>query len=92
MPVFDSHLCSTGVLCGVVVAPHAQHILGAVVELREAVELAVVEVDGWLVDAIEGGVRLIGAVQKRLQEQAARVKVSGSADVDPLARRTHFVL
>lgn len=90
--MYESHLCSSGVLCGIVVTTHAKHILSAIIELREAVELAVLEVDGWLVDAIEGGVGLVGAVQEWLQEQAARIEVSSSAYVDPLAHRTYFVL
>jgi hypothetical protein len=60
----------------IVVSPHSQDILGAVVELREAVEFTVLEVDWRLVDAIEGSLGLIGFVHERLQGLSTQVKVS----------------
>lgn len=49
-----AHPSRPGVLRGVIVPPHAQDIFCAVVELGEAVELAVAVVYGRLVDAVEG--------------------------------------
>lgn len=83
-------LCSAGVLGSVVGAADAQHILCAVVELREAIELAPVVVDGRLVHPAEGGPGVIGAVQEGLQNLPTPVKVSGASQVEP--RRTHFIL
>lgn len=57
-----THLGSLGVLRSIIISTHAQHILHAVVELREAIELTVAVVNCRLVDAIEGGLGVIGAV------------------------------
>lgn len=61
------HLGCLGVFGGTVVSTHAQHVLCTVVELREAIKLAVVVVDHWLIDATDGGLGVIGAVEERLE-------------------------
>lgn len=86
------HLSSVGIFGGVVVSSHAQHIFGTVVELREAVELAVGEVDGWLVDSVQRGVGVVGAVEERLEQQTAAIEVSSATQVHPLLLRTHIIL
>lgn len=86
------HLSSVGIFGGVVVSSHAQHIFSTVVELREAVELAVGEVDGWLVDSVQRGVGVVGAVEERLEQQTAAVEVSSASQVNSLVLRTHLVL
>lgn len=83
-------LCSPGVLGGVVGATNAQHVLGAVVELREAIELTPVVVDGRLVHPAEGGQGVIGAVEEGLEDQPTPVKVSGASQMEP--RRTDLIL
>lgn len=84
-------LGSVGILGSVVVPSHAQHILRAVVELREAVELTVGVVDGGLVDAAEGAQGLVGAVEERLQNLSALVKVSRASQMQLLRRWTDFI-
>jgi len=85
------YLGSVGILGSVVVPSHAQHILRAVVELREAVELTVGVVDGGLVDAAEGAQGLVGAVEERLQNLSALVKVSRASQMQLLRRWTDFI-
>lgn len=86
------HLGSPGILGGVVIPAHAQHILRAVVELREAVELTVVVVDGWLVDTVEGRLGLVGAVEERLENLSALVKVPRASQMELLRGRTNLIL
>lgn len=86
------YLSSIGIFGGVVVSTHAQHIFSTVVELGEAVELAVGEVDGRLVDSVKRGVGVIGAVEERLEQQTAAVEVSSAAQVHPLVLGTHLIL
>lgn len=87
-----AHLSSLGVFGGVVVPAHAEHVLRAVVELREAVELAVAVVDAGLVDAAEGGLRVVGAVEERLEDLSALVKVPRASQVESLRGRPDLVL
>lgn len=67
----SAHLCGLGVFGGVVIAAHAEHVLRAVVELGEAVELAVAVVDAGLVDAAQGGLSVVCAVEERLEDLSA---------------------
>lgn len=60
----------------IIISPHSQDVLGAIVELREAVEFTVLEVDWRLVDTIEGSLCLIGFVHERLEGLSTQVKVS----------------
>lgn len=90
--MYSIYLGSPGVLGSVVIPAHAQHVLRAVVELREAVELTVAVVDGWLVDTTEGGLGLVGAVEERLENLSTLVKVSGASQVELLCRRTNLIL
>lgn len=87
-----AHLSGLGVFGGVVVPAHAEHVLRAVVELREAVELAVAVVDAGLVDAAEGSLRVVGAVEKRLEDLSALVKVPRASQVESLRGRPDLVL
>lgn len=86
------YLGSPGILWSVIIPAHAQHILRAVVELREAVELTVAVVNGRLVDATEGGLGLVGAVEERLQNLPTQVKVPGASQVELLRRWTDLIL
>ncbi len=86
------HLSSFGIFGGVVVSSDAQHIFSTVVELREAVELAVGEVDGRLVDSVQRCVGVVGAVEERLEQQTAAVEVSSASQVNSLVLRTHLIL
>lgn len=61
------YLCCLGVFGGIIIPTHAQHILCTVVELREAIKLAVVVAYHWLIDAAEGGLGVVGAVEERLE-------------------------
>lgn len=83
-------LCSAGVLGSVVGATNAQHILCAVVELREAIEVTPVVVDGRLVHPTEGGLGVTGVVEEGLENLPTLVKVSGASHMKP--RRTNFIL
>lgn len=76
-----AYLCSIDIFGGVVISAHTQHILCAVVKLREAIELAVGEVDRGLVDAIQRGVGLVGAVEEGLKLQAALLEISTPTQV-----------
>lgn len=75
------HLCSSGELGSAVIAPHAQHILSAVVKLRESVEFAVLEVHGGLEDAVQGALGAVGSVQEGLQQLPAQLEVAGATQV-----------
>lgn len=86
------YLGSLGIFGSVIVPSHAEHILRAVVELREAVELTIVVVNGRLVDATEGGLGVIGAVEERLDNQPTLVKVSCTSQMEPLRRWTNLIL
>lgn len=86
------HLSSVGIFGGVVVSSHAQYIFSTVIELREAVELAVGEVDGRLVDSIQWCVGVVGAVEEWLEQQMAAVEVSSASQVNSLVLRTHLIL
>lgn len=87
-----AHLCGLGVFGGVVIAAHAQHVLRAVVELGEAVELAVAVVDAGLVDATQGRLSVVGAVEERLEDLSAQVKVPRAPQVEPLRWGSNLVL
>lgn len=86
------YLGSLGIFGSVIISAHAQHVLCAVVELREAVELTVAVVDGWLVDATEGGQGLVSAIEERLENLSALVEVSCASQIELLCRRTDFIL
>lgn len=86
------YLSSIGIFGGVVVSSHAQHVFSTVVKLREAVELAVGEVDGRLVDSVKRCVGVIGAVEERLEQQTAALEVSCATQVHPLVLRTQLIL
>lgn len=82
---------SLGVFGSVIIPSNAQHVLRAVVELREAVELAVGVIDGRLVDSAEGSEGLVGAVEERLQDLSALGKGSGASQMQLLRRWTNFI-
>lgn len=86
------YLCSLGIFGGVIIPAHAEHILRAVVELREAVELTVVVVNVGLVDTTERGLSLVGAVEERLENLPAQVKVSCASQMEPLCRWSDLIL
>lgn len=86
-----SYLSSLGKCWPVVAATNAQHVLGAVEELREAIELAVVEVDWGLVNAIQGGLAGVGAGQQGAQHRPTSSPVSLSSDVKDLAVPLHHI-
>lgn len=85
-----TYLRSLGILSRIVIPANAQHILGAVVEFREAIELTTVIIDCRLVHATEGGLGLIGAVEEWLENLSALVEVSRASQMKP--RRTNFIL
>lgn len=70
------YLGSFSELSSIVVPTHPQDILGAIVELGEAVEFTVLEVDWGLVDSIEGSLCFIGFVHERLEGLSTQVKVA----------------
>lgn len=86
------YLSCLGIFRSVIIPAHAQHILRAVVELREAVELTVAVVNGRLVDTTEGGSGLIGAVEEWLENLATLVKVSCAPQIELLRRWTNLIL
>lgn len=86
------YLCSLGIFGGVVIPAHAEHVLRAVVELREAVELTVAVVNVGLVDTTERGLSLVGAVEERLENLPAQVKVSCASQMEPLRRWSDLIL
>ncbi len=90
--MYSIYLGSPGILGSVIIPAHAQHVLRAVVELREAVELAVAVVNGWLVDTAEGGLGLVGAVEERLENLSTLVKVSCASQMELLCRWTDLIL
>ena len=86
------YLGSLGIFGSVIISAHAQHVLRAVIELGEAVELTVAVVDGRLVDATEGGQGLVSAVEERLENLSALVEVPRASQIELLCRRTDFIL
>lgn len=86
-----SYLSSLGKCWPMVVATDAQHILGTVEELREAIELAVVEVDWGLVNAVQGGLAGVGAGQQGAQHRPTSGPVSLSPEVKDLAVSLHHI-
>lgn len=80
------YLGSPGIFGSVIVPAHTQHVLCAVVELREAVELTVAVINVWLVDTIERGLGLIGTVEERLENLSTLVKVSCASQIELLCR------
>ena len=84
-----SRLC---IFWSIIIPAHAQHILRAVVEFREAIELTVAVVNGRLVDTTEGGVGLICVVEERLENLATPVKVSCASQMELLCRWTNLIL
>lgn len=85
------YLCSFRKCSSVVVSPHAQHILRAVVEFGKAIELAVLEVNWGLVDPIEGSLCLVGFVHERLESLSTQVKVPSSPQVHSLSVLLDFI-
>lgn len=88
----SAHLCCLGVFGGVIIPAHAEHVLRAVVELREAVELAVGVVNAGLVDATKRGLSDVGAVEERLEDLSALVKVPCSSQVKSLRGWSNLIL
>lgn len=88
---FDGYLCSFSKCSSIVVSPHSQHILSAVVEFRKAIEFAVLEVNRGLVDPIEGSLRLVRFVHERLESLSTQVKVSRSPQVYGLSVLLDFI-
>lgn len=74
-----------------VAATNAQHILCTVKKLGEAIELAVVEVNWRLVDAIQRGLAGVGASQQRAQHCHSGRPVSFAPDMQDLAVSLHHV-
>lgn len=85
------YLGSLGIFGSVIVSAHAQHVLCAVVELGETKELAVVEVNGRLEDAVQRRRSLIGAVEKGLKPKSAPVKVARAEHVELLFRGADLI-
>lgn len=86
------YLCSPDIFGSIIIPAHAEHILRTVVELREAIELTIAVVNGRLVDTIKGGLGVIGAVEKGLQNLPALVKVSCASQMEPLCGWTDLIL
>lgn len=86
------YLGSSGIFGSVIIPAHAEHILRAVVELREAIELAIVVVNGRLVDTTERGLGVIGAIEERLENLPTLVKVSCASQMEPLRRWADLIL
>lgn len=70
------YLSSVRIFGGVVASSYTQHVFSTVVKLREAIELAVGEVNGRLIDSIERCVGVIGVVEEWLEQYATAFKVS----------------
>lgn len=85
------YLSSLGKCWPMIAATNAQHILCTVKKLREAVELAVVEVNWRLIDAIEWGLAGVGASQQGAQHCPTRHPVSSSSDMQDLAVPLHHI-
>lgn len=90
--IICDYLGGLSIFGSVIIPTHAQHILRTVVEFRETVELTVVVVYLWLVDPTEGGLSLIGAVEKWLKNLSTKVKVPRSSQVELLCRWTNLIL
>lgn len=86
-----SYLSSLGKCWPVVAATDAQHILCAVKKLREAIELAVVEVNWRLVNAIQRGLAGVGAGQQGAQHRPTSGPVPLSSDMQDLAVPLHHI-
>lgn len=86
-----SYLSSLGKRWPVVAAADAQHVLSTIEEFREAIELAVVEVDWGLVNAVQGGLAGVGAGQQGTQHRPTSGPVSLSSDVKDLAVPLHHI-
>lgn len=86
------YLCSADIFGSIIIPAHAEHILCAVVELREAIELTIAVVNGRLVDTIKGRLGHIGAVEKWLQNLPTLVKVSCASQMEPLRGWTDLIL
>lgn len=86
------YLGSSGIFGSIIIPAYPEHILRAVVELGEAVELTIDVVNGGLVDTTEGGLGLIGAVEEGLENLPTLVKVSCASQVETLCRRTNLIL
>lgn len=86
------YLGCLGIFGSIIIPAHAQYILCAVVELREAIELTIVVVDGGLVHTTEGGVGLIGVVEEWLENLPTLLKVSCASQIEPLGRWTNLIL
>lgn len=74
-----------------VAATDAQHILCTVKKLGETVELAVVEVDWRLVDAIQRGLAGVGAGKQGAQPCPTSRPVSLSSDMQDLVVPLHHI-
>lgn len=86
-----TYLRSLGKCWPMVAATDAQHILRTVKKLRETVELAVVEVNWWLVDAIQGGLAGVRASQQGAQHCPTSRPVSFSSHMQDLAVPLHHI-
>ena len=85
------YLSSLGKCWPMVAATNAQHILCTVKELGETIELAVVEVNGRLVDAIQWGLAGVGASQQGGQHGPTSRPVPSSSDMQDLTVPFHHL-
>lgn len=90
-PLLRIYLSSLGKCWSMVAATDAQHILCTVKELRETVEFTVIEVNGWLVDAIQRGLAGVGSSQQGVQHGPASHPVPSSSDMQDLAVPFHYI-
>lgn len=87
--VYLSSLC---IFRGVVISTHAQNVLHAVEELREAIKLAVGVIDDGLVDAAQRRLSAIGAVKEGDKNLPTLVEVARSPQMELLSSRTDLIL
>lgn len=85
------YLSSPGKCWPVIAATNAQHILRTVKKLRETIELAVVEVNWRLVDAIQWSLAGVRASQQRAQHCPTSGPVSFSSDMQDMAVPLHHI-
>lgn len=72
-------------------APQAQHILGAVEELGEAIELTVAKVNGCFVGPHQGGLAAVGPSQEGLQQLCTGWPVPSSPHKQGLSTPHHCI-
>lgn len=85
------YLGSRGIFGSIVIPTHTQNVFCAVIELREAIELAVAVVYCRLVHAVEGAMSVVGAVQEGLENLSALVKVSRASQIQLLRRCPNLI-